>query len=304
MTPKYPTDGGFQRAINDRLKKQAHTLKRPTAELHREFFMQRMLARVFRDPAGPWILKGGTGLLVRIPGARHSEDIDLLHPTTSLDQAFEELRHLVETASQLDRLTFGLDVKARREDVWQLRATPHLGTNALQHFPIDLTAGRQLIGEIDRVSPRQVIEIPDLDPPPMFSCYPLADQIADKLAAMYEFHGAARLPSTRWRDLVDLLLIISNFEFDAATTCAALDKQRQCRAALELPAAIRAPGPTWETEYPKLAATTILPTLLHPLHEALRHLGRCVDPLLAGTLTSGRWDPERNCWDTVVYAHV
>ncbi|MEU1956778.1 nucleotidyl transferase AbiEii/AbiGii toxin family protein [Nocardia rhamnosiphila] len=261
--------------------------------------MQRMLAKIFHDPAVPWILKGGTGLLVRIPGARHSQDLDLLHPDTDLQHAFQELRGLVETAGPRDRFTFSLDVKTRSDDVWRLHAKPHLGANALQHFPIDLTAGRQLIGEIDRVSPRQVIEIPDLDPPPLFSCYPLADQIADKLAAMYEFHGPDRTPSTRWRDLADLLLIISNFGFDAALTCAALEKQRECRDALDLPSAVRAPGPKWVSEYPKLAAATVLPAALCRLDAALAYLGQCVDPLLDGTLTTGRWDPAAKCWDTL-----
>ncbi|WP_040839834.1 nucleotidyl transferase AbiEii/AbiGii toxin family protein [Nocardia brevicatena] len=258
-----------------------------------------MLAKIFSDPTVSWILKGGTGLLVRLPGARHSRDLDLLHPETDVEQAFQELRGLVETAGPRDRFTFSLDVKTRREDVWQLRAVPYLGANALQHFPIDLTAGRQLIGEIDRVSPRQVIEIPDLDPPPPFSCYPLADQIADKLAAMYEFHGPEQAPSTRWRDLADLLLIISNFGFDAALTCAALDKQRECRDALDLPTAIYPPGPRWVTEYPKLAANTVLATELCQLDAALSYLGRCVDPLLDGTRTAGWWNPEARCWDTV-----
>ncbi|MBF6289889.1 nucleotidyl transferase AbiEii/AbiGii toxin family protein [Nocardia cyriacigeorgica] len=299
MTARERTDGGLQRAINERIKKQARALKRPPAELHREFFMQRMLAKIFHDPGVPWVLKGGTGLLVRIPGARHSQDLDLLHPDTDLAEAFQELRGLVETVGQHDRFRFSLDVKARREDTWQLHATPYLGANALQHFPIDLTAGRQLVGEIDRVSPRQVIEIPDLDPPPPFSCYPLADQIADKLAAMYEFRGAERAPSTRWRDLADLLLIISNFEFDAASTRTALDNQRECRTLLELPAAVHAPGPRWEAEYPRLAAATILPAALHRLDAALLFLGRCVDPLLCGDLTAGRWDPATNSWNTV-----
>lgn len=297
MTARERTDGGLRRAINERIRIQARALKRPPAELHREFFMQRMLAKIFHDPGVPWVLKGGTGLLVRIPGARHSQDLDLLHPDTDLEQAFEELRGLVETAGPHDRFSFSLNVKARREDTWQLHATPYLGASALQHFPIDLTAGRQLVGEIDRVAPRQIIEIPDLAPPPPFSCYPLADQIADKLAAMYEFHGPDRLPSTRWRDLADLLLIISNFEFDATSTCAALDKQRECRDALELPTAVRAPGPRWEAEYPRLAAATILPASLHRLDEALLFLGRCMNPLLCGDLAAGRWNPESNSWD-------
>ncbi|MFD4433798.1 nucleotidyl transferase AbiEii/AbiGii toxin family protein, partial [Nocardia sp. NPDC058497] len=111
-TYRYPNDRGFQSAINERIRDRARDLKRPTAELHREFFMQRMLARVFLEPAGHWILKGGTSLLVRIPGARHSQDLDLLHLNNGLEQAFEELHALVIAPSQLDRFTFQLQIRS------------------------------------------------------------------------------------------------------------------------------------------------------------------------------------------------
>ncbi|MBA2324515.1 MAG: nucleotidyl transferase AbiEii/AbiGii toxin family protein [Pseudonocardiales bacterium] len=49
-----------------------------------EFALQRFLARVFADADSPWVLKGGTSLLVRLAGARHSRDLDLLHPSVDL----------------------------------------------------------------------------------------------------------------------------------------------------------------------------------------------------------------------------
>ncbi|MBF6102181.1 nucleotidyl transferase AbiEii/AbiGii toxin family protein [Nocardia cyriacigeorgica] len=264
--------------------------------------MQRMLARVFVDPTAPWILKGGTSLLVRIPGARHSQDLDLLHPHADLEQAYNELRDLVAAPSPLDRLTFKLEVKKRNVNeggtsVWQLKATPFLGVNGLQHFPIDLTAGKQLIGHIDRITPAPTIDIEDVQPPPEFACYPLIDQIADKLAAMYEYHGEERAPSTRWRDLADLLLIISTSRFDAAALHMALNHQRQHRAALALPSAIHLPGPLWEHSYPAIARTIHrLPPELHHTGAALAYLGQCMNPILNGTITAGTWNHTDQTW--------
>ncbi|MGN2641232.1 nucleotidyl transferase AbiEii/AbiGii toxin family protein [Nocardia takedensis] len=301
MPEKYASRRGFQAAINQRITEQARALSRPPAELHREFYMQRMLARVFADPASPWILKGGTALLVRISGARHSQDVDLLHLDADLERAFEELDRTVSATSSLDRLTFQLDVRQRNVHegstaVWQVRATPRLGTRDLQHFPIDLTAGRTLI---DRIAPKQTIEIADVAPLPPFACYPLADQIADKLAAMYEYHGAAQHPSTRWRDLVDLLLILRTSAFDAAAVVSALDHQRARRPALQLPGSIHTPGPRWHDAYPALAASvTGLPKALHRLDDALAFLGRCMNPLLDGTVSTGTWNPTECRWDS------
>ncbi|MFC8044216.1 nucleotidyl transferase AbiEii/AbiGii toxin family protein [Nocardia sp. NPDC057353] len=302
MTRKYLSDNGFRAALNHRIQARARAVTRTPAELRREFFMQRMLARVFADPSAPWILKGGAGLLVRLPGARSSEDVDLLHPRVDLALAFEELRAVVSVASSLDRITFRLEVGQRRaregsSEVWKLRATPYLGAAPLQHFPIDLTAGTVPVGVIDRIEPVPVIEIPDVVAPPPFACYPLADQIADKLAAMYEYHGIRREPSTRWRDLVDLVLLIRRFPFDAATTRAVLAQQPARRPDLDLPDAVRPPAPAWEQGYRNLARRTMLPPELHTLTAALEHLGRCLNPLLDGSVTTGTWNPERGAWE-------
>ncbi|KXX62428.1 hypothetical protein AZG88_29450 [Rhodococcus sp. LB1] len=46
--------------------------------VRRRFVIARFLTRVFdADPDG-WILKGGIGMMVRLPQARYSKDIDLL----------------------------------------------------------------------------------------------------------------------------------------------------------------------------------------------------------------------------------
>lgn len=300
---KYPSDRGFQDAINGRINDRGRELNRPTAELRREFFMQRMLARVFVEPAGSWILKGGTSLLVRIPGARHSQDIDLLHLDTDLGQAFAELDALVSAPSRLDRFTFQLQVTKRNDNeggtpVWKLRATPMLGTKKLQNFPIDLTAGKQLIGEIDWVAPAPTIEIEDVLPSPRFACYPVVDQISDKLAAMYEYHGELRVPSSRWRDLADLLLLIRAMSFDAELLCRSLEYQRQHRPTLELPDAVGTPGPRWKDSYPDTARTVSgLPKGLQSLEAALECLGLCMNPILGGAVTTGTWNHTVQRWE-------
>jgi hypothetical protein len=38
---------------------------------------------------------------------------------------------------------------------------------------------------------------------------PLIDHVADKVAATYERYGETRMPSTRYRDLVDLISIVT-----------------------------------------------------------------------------------------------
>ena len=55
--------------------------------------MSRFLARIFdADPHG-WVLKGGVGMMVRLPHARYSHDIDLLVADDSVDP-IDDLRRV------------------------------------------------------------------------------------------------------------------------------------------------------------------------------------------------------------------
>lgn len=93
--PRYGTSAAFLRALNQRLRNVANATGRPVTELRREFLTHRFLARVFSRPDSGWVLLGGAGLLVRLPGARHSRDLDLLHTTSTGEDALLQLRELV-----------------------------------------------------------------------------------------------------------------------------------------------------------------------------------------------------------------
>lgn len=90
---RYRTPAAFRAAADAKLKAQAKRDGRTFPELRREFLYQRFLARIFRADS-PWVLKGGIGVLTRLPGARHSRDIDLMHLTADPATAERELRAL------------------------------------------------------------------------------------------------------------------------------------------------------------------------------------------------------------------
>lgn len=95
----------FKRSLTDRLKKESTLRGRQFEHLRREFYLQRFLARIFSQPEGRWLLKGGASLLVRLPDARYSQDIDLLHTAAGLEEAVEDLRAAADF-SELDPLSF------------------------------------------------------------------------------------------------------------------------------------------------------------------------------------------------------
>jgi predicted nucleotidyltransferase component of viral defense system len=302
----YRNPVGFRAGVEARIKAEAAaTSHRTVDQVRRQFLLQRFLIRVFASPEGPWVLKGGTGLIVRIPGARHSDDIDLLYSEQEalLEKAVADLRRLVERAPEGDFLRFEIaePVLGRGQDVGhvvaQLKVSSYLGTLEYGRFPLDLSLNQRAVEPVELIQPLPVIELPGDKPLPEFVLYPLAEQVADKLCAMYGSYGINRdRPSTRYRDLVDLAIIITTQELDAARTARAL-RDEAGRRNLMLPMTLSVPGADWETGYGRVARGTLLSIDLHAVGPALAAVAGCLQPLLDGTLAEGTWNPLQLSWN-------
>lgn len=177
----------------------------------------------------------------------------------------------------------------------KVKVETYLGTSLYCTFPIDLSTVLPFVAQVEHRRPRPVLEVPGIDPLPEFTLYPLPDQVADKVCAMYERHGRTATPSSRFRDLVDLVLIVSNFELDAAQTIRALTAESR-RRDLALPARLETPDPTWLDGYREAVRGTSLLRELHELPAALLAAGACLDPLLARKITTGVWEPQERRW--------
>lgn len=302
----YRNAAAFRAGVETRIKAEAaSTRNRTVDQIRRQFLLQRFLVRVFANPDGPWVLKGGTGLIVRIPGARHSNDIDLLYAEHQalLADAVADLRRLAEELPKGDFLRFDIadPVLGGGQDgdhvVAQLRVTSYLGTAKYGgRFPIDLSLNQRAAEPVELVQPQPVVELPGSEPLPRFVLYPLAEQIADKLCAMYGKYGRDRnQPSSRYRDLVDLAIIIANQELDAARTAEALRDEAE-RRDIELPRKLTAPSTNWDAGYQQVAAGTLLPPELQTLSAALAIVAGCVEPLITGGVAEGIWNPHQMRW--------
>lgn len=295
MTGRAPA--AFGASLRSRLRNLARETGRPAGELEREYLLQRFLARVFADPEAGWILKGGTGLLARLPGGRHSQDIDLLHPQLTLPEAVAALE-AVAAADGGDPFRFVLGpARAMTGGVAgaKVPVTAYLGARVAGQFPIDLATELHTVAAVEIATVTPILSDPDVAPLPPFVLYPLADQVADKVCALYERHGPQQIPSSRYRDLVDLVLITTHFDLDATQLAEALTREAT-RRALHLPAALEAPGPAWAQQYPRTARGTLVPTALQQLPDALAAVGRCLNPVLSRDQTSGRWQASTSNW--------
>ncbi len=90
---RYPTAAAFRTALEDHLRRRAHSTGVPLDRLRKEFH-QRLLARLATvAPPGSWALKGGQALLARLDtAARATKDADATWRTdlAHLDDMLEE----------------------------------------------------------------------------------------------------------------------------------------------------------------------------------------------------------------------
>ena len=292
----YATAAAFVAALTDRLRQEAVTSRHSLAELQRQFAYQRLLARVFADPASLWVLKGGTGLLVRFPDARHSIDIDLFRAGDSLESAVAELRTLSgRDLGDFFRFEVGawsrpvLAVEGARVSV-----AAYVGARRFADFKVDIVSGLHVTGEPELVRPVPLVDLPGLTPP-LCRVYPLADHIADKVCGIVERHGPEQRPSTRYRDLVDLVLIAQRAEPQADAVTAAL-RNEFARRGLRSPGTMDVPDRSWAGGYAGEARRAGLAGELARLDGALRLVRALVDPVLTGT-ARGVWSPASDSWE-------
>ncbi|HEX3613618.1 MAG TPA: nucleotidyl transferase AbiEii/AbiGii toxin family protein [Sporichthyaceae bacterium] len=293
----YASDEAFRRAVADRLRTQAQRCGRPVNQVRREFAFQRFLARVFADPDAPWVLKGGAAMLARLPDARHSREVDLYHPGrhTELPEALAELTAALDTTA-LDRLRFVLESsRPISDDAADLRFAAYVGATVLDRFTVDLTLHLRPVAGTEHVRPSHVLDLPGLPEMPQLRLYPVHDQLADKICAMYARYGEAAAPSTRYRDLVDIVLVLRQVTLDARELRQAVTDEA-LRRHVDLPAEITLPGSAWTTGYRSAAADSPLPRDLHDPGAAIALLATCVQPVLDRTIPRGTWDPTAARW--------
>jgi Nucleotidyl transferase AbiEii toxin, Type IV TA system len=304
VNKSYNTPRSFEAALSARAKNLARQQGLESGVLLRGFYFQRLTARAFRhDPAG-WLLKGGQALLVRYPAeARLSRDIDLASAAGTVEEALDALSR----AARLDLHDFFTFTPTRQD-----RHGDEIG-GAKQSFDVVIGAHRVGVINVDVVAGRLPTAAPEAarltpaiamtwpDDWPEIRLYPLADHIADKICAMYEWHSGT--PSSRYRDLADLLLISQRERLDSTAIQAALnseiDRRLQLNVDLRIPGTFTVPGPSWQTGYPAQANEVTGLRGCRTLEEATRAAERFLTPLLTFTATPHTWDPTTVTWSPV-----
>lgn len=295
----YVTPAAARRALKDHIATHIRKTGGDSGQLHKQFYFWRLIARIFTtDPHG-WVLKGGQAMLMRYPKARHSLDIDLYRASTA--DSVEAVSALVAAAKTDldDYLGFQLrSSEQRSNELARLFFTVSFGGPDVDKFHVDVVVGAPPMGEPSTVKLQAPIAIEWPAQWPIVRLYPLTDHVSDKICAMYERRGD--IASTRWRDLVDLLLIAINEDLDGRAIQHALRAQQDRRRAqgiqLDLPTTFHVPdSTTWPDGYQREAANVAALEPWRTIKDATPFANTFLNPLL-GAGDPGRWISATRMW--------
>lgn len=236
------------------LKKAVRSRGGNPGDGYRQALRDRFLCRIFSDPEARFILKGGSGLLARIPDGRATRDIDFA--TVVRESSESALTAIVELAGKDmgDFLTFKLDKWTESLDengysrLLKLRFQTFMGHEEKDPILIDLSLDCSITQPAERIAPANRVCVDGLE-----SCdylvYPLPDQLADKLCAIMERHPGG-WPSSRMKDLVDVVYYATNEAFSLSRS-------------LPVRSRTSAPGETWTRRRSSRRPTPGLENSLH-----------------------------------------
>jgi len=290
----YESPAAFRRALTDKLKNAAKESRWTLQQLQRQMAYDRLLERLYLVDES-WIVKGAAALLARDLGVRATIDIDVFR-NIARETAERELRDAAgKDIGDWFRFEVGPPQAVRDGAAGtRLPAKAYIGTTVWAEFHVDLVGSEvTMTGDPEKVPALARVVMPDVEQHG-YRAYPLVDHIADKVAATFDRYGDTEAPSTRYKDLVDLVAIVTEASVKAQPQMAALASEAK-RRRITLPPRFGVPDRhLWERGYAAEAGRSLLP-VARTLDEALAVVRPFLDPLLDGRAV-GRWDPKQGRW--------
>jgi predicted nucleotidyltransferase component of viral defense system len=289
---RYETAARFRQALEQRLGDRTKATGVSLVRLRKTVVFERLLARLAVAAPGRWVLKGGLALDFRLKDrSRTTKDMDLVHH----DDEEAAVADLIEAASGDlgDFFAFSLEGRVRLGDdeagAVRCRVRAELAGRPFENVVVDIGFSDPLGWAPERVRGSDLLAFAGIEPVevPVIS---LEQQVAEKVHAYTRSYGGQ--PSSRARDLVDLVLIKKVATLDGERLRAALRGTFEGRSQHAVPKAFPPPPAGWSVAYRKLAKEVGLDTDLAAGHREAAFL---LDPVLAGAV-SRRWDAAEGRW--------
>ena len=172
----------------------------------------------------------------------------------------------------------------------------YIGVTNWVSFHVDLVGhSPQMTAEPESVPAIAQVSIPEIEQH-NYKAYPLVDHISDKISATLQQYGkTSRGPSTRYRDLVDLIAIITTQPIDANSQIKALHAELNRREIQPPKQFDVANHELWDRGYSSEVARSTLSTATN-LKDALQLTQLFINPLLNKTAV-GQWSPQTTQWE-------
>ena len=269
MARQFRSAAAFKASLEANLKKLASGRKAPLGAIQLRLVIERLLARLFRDPEPPWLLKGGFAMDLRFrPRARTTKDVNLSVSQTSADLASDLSGALLDRIQEAadgdlgDYLTYRIGAPRQELTNAPLGGARYpceavLVGKTYARFHIDVGCGDALVGEPERLAGDDLLAFAGI-PPADVMAISKPQQFAEKLHA-YTFPWAGR-QNTRTKGLVNLVLLIERGVPDAARIRSALQATFATRGTHPLPTSLGPPPRAWAVDFPAMATEAGLST--------------------------------------------
>jgi hypothetical protein len=292
---KYTSAASFRQALEQRLKNEAVVTGLGLARLRKRVAFELFLRRLLAVAPDRWVLKGALALDFRLAAAtRPTKDIDLGRD----DDEAAAIRDITATQQLAldDFFTFAATKTDELDDTDEFSAvrfhvTAQLAGRTFEQFLVDIGFSDTISWAPDTIHTSTLLSFAGIEPLAL-PAIPLPQHLAEKVHAYTRTYGASGQPSTRPKDLVDILLIESAATIDAGSLRHALGGTFGERALQSLPVTLPPPPPTWADPYKRLADTV---NIEPDLSTAFILAATFLDPVLAGH-AHGHWDSQGRRW--------
>jgi hypothetical protein len=282
------------------LRALARSEGRPTDELFVLYVLERFLYRLsISEHRDHLVLKGGM-LLAALDERRPTGDVDLLARSITNDvETLSDIVRQVLAVPADDGVTF--DVGALRAAVIRdaelysgVRVVVPAAIDRARHpLRVDINVG-------DPITPGPiVVDYPALlDEPFSLVGYPLATVLAEKIVTMIDRGDT----TTRDRDFADVYLLsgrhpISGAELSAAIASTGVHRGSDLRPIRKVLVAL---GTMRQTEWSRFVDRSGLAEAVPAnLGDVIDAVADFADPILAGDVLTGEWDPAARRWISV-----
>jgi len=193
-------------------------------------------------------------------------------------------RFAVERTAKLDELLEGATAR--------YHVSAYLAGRRFEELTLDVGFGEPPVGGSEWLRGTDLLSFAEIAPIEV-PALPLEQHVAEKVHAYCRAYADGRA-SSRVKDLVDLVVILSLFPFQAGRLRSALYATFDARGVRPLPPELPPPPSGWDLAYRKMAAEV---RLAPDVSIGYRQAAAFLNPILRGAVSDNAgWDPLRSTW--------